>query len=62
MIQSADATPVAELSAEQCSTPYVAALDGKLIWVDFFFNVSSDLIGEFPSYPFTSRRLIDLLQ
>ncbi|KAI2618343.1 hypothetical protein GGR54DRAFT_605112 [Hypoxylon sp. NC1633] len=29
---------------EQCMTPYVASLDAKLIWVDFFCNVSSDLI------------------
>ncbi|KUI62062.1 hypothetical protein VP1G_11354 [Cytospora mali] len=29
-----------------CSTSYVAALDQKLIWVDYFFNVSSDLVGK----------------
>ncbi|KAI1136547.1 hypothetical protein F5Y05DRAFT_414807 [Hypoxylon sp. FL0543] len=31
-------------SYEECSTPYVASLDSKLVWVDFFFNASSDLI------------------
>ncbi|KAI0803805.1 hypothetical protein GGR55DRAFT_682219 [Xylaria sp. FL0064] len=30
-------------SYEQCMTPYVAALDQKLIWVDYVFNVTSDL-------------------
>ncbi|KAI1371320.1 hypothetical protein F4677DRAFT_316014 [Hypoxylon crocopeplum] len=29
---------------EQCMTPYVASLDLKLLWVDFFCNTSSDLI------------------
>lgn len=32
-------------SVEACSTSYVTELDQKIIWVDFFFNVSSDLIG-----------------
>lgn len=30
-------------SYEQCRTPYVASLDAKLIWVDYFFNTTSDL-------------------
>lgn len=30
-------------SYDQCRTPYVAALDGKLIWVDFVLNVTTDL-------------------
>ncbi|KAI0397602.1 hypothetical protein F5Y17DRAFT_350038 [Xylariaceae sp. FL0594] len=30
-------------SYEQCLTPYVASLDAKLIWVDLFFNVTTDL-------------------
>ncbi|KAI1768392.1 hypothetical protein GGR53DRAFT_477971 [Hypoxylon sp. FL1150] len=29
---------------QQCATPYVASLDIKLIWVSYFFNVSSDLV------------------
>ncbi|KAI1881151.1 hypothetical protein JX265_001391 [Neoarthrinium moseri] len=29
---------------EECMTPYVASLDSKIIWVAWFFNVSSDLI------------------
>ncbi|KAI1394217.1 uncharacterized protein F4822DRAFT_424693 [Hypoxylon trugodes] len=28
----------------QCSTPYVMGLDAKLIWVDYAFNVTSDLV------------------
>ncbi|KAI1182704.1 hypothetical protein F5B17DRAFT_435357 [Nemania serpens] len=32
-------------SYEQCRTPYVASLDAKLIWVDYFFNTTSDLVG-----------------
>ncbi|TGJ78468.1 hypothetical protein E0Z10_g10294 [Xylaria hypoxylon] len=28
---------------EECMTPYVASLDSKLVWVDYFFNVTSDL-------------------
>lgn len=31
----------------QCMTPYVASLDSKLIWISYFFNVSSDLVGRF---------------
>lgn len=31
---------------QQCSTTYVAELDAKIIWVDWFFNVSSDLVGK----------------
>ncbi|KAI1125911.1 hypothetical protein F5Y10DRAFT_279206 [Nemania abortiva] len=30
-------------SYEKCMTPYVAHLDAKLIWVDFFFNITSDI-------------------
>ncbi|KAH9905785.1 hypothetical protein F4778DRAFT_802225 [Xylariomycetidae sp. FL2044] len=29
---------------EQCMTPYVAALVSRLIWVSYFFNVSSDIV------------------
>ncbi|KAK9418795.1 hypothetical protein SUNI508_07815 [Seiridium unicorne] len=29
---------------EECMTPYVALLDSRVIWVVWFFNVSSDLI------------------
>ncbi|KAI1456091.1 hypothetical protein F4805DRAFT_468321 [Annulohypoxylon moriforme] len=28
----------------RCMTPYVASLDSKLIWISYFFNVSSDLV------------------
>ncbi|KAI1418057.1 hypothetical protein F5Y13DRAFT_184571 [Hypoxylon sp. FL1857] len=31
-------------SYEQCQTPYVAMLDSRVIWVAYFFNVTSDLI------------------
>ncbi|KAI0843505.1 hypothetical protein F5Y06DRAFT_302657 [Hypoxylon sp. FL0890] len=31
-------------SYEECLTPYVASLDSKIVWVDFFFNASSDLL------------------
>ncbi|KAI2613765.1 uncharacterized protein GGS25DRAFT_15350 [Hypoxylon fragiforme] len=29
---------------QQCMTPYVASLIPKLIWISFFFNVTSDLV------------------
>lgn len=32
-------------TVQECSTTYVAALDQKLFWVDYFSNVSSDLVG-----------------
>lgn len=38
-------------SEEGCSTSYVAGLDQKIIWIDFFFNVSSDLVGVFFYFP-----------
>ncbi|KAI1427948.1 hypothetical protein F5Y12DRAFT_711579 [Xylaria sp. FL1777] len=31
-------------NSEQCSTPYVASLLSKLLWVSYFFNVSSDFV------------------
>lgn len=33
--------------AEGCMTSYVTLLDSRLIWVAWFFNISSDLIGKF---------------
>lgn len=56
-------------SVEGCSTSYVTALDQKIIWIDFFFNVSSDLIGMFsqsschyhPSFPIGCRPTYPLL-
>lgn len=40
-------SPVLISNLEQCMTPYVASLIPKLIWISFFFNVTSDLVGEF---------------
>lgn len=37
-------------SIEGCSTSYVTRLDQKIIWIDYFFNVSSDLIGTLLSF------------
>ncbi|OTA57164.1 hypothetical protein K449DRAFT_437440 [Hypoxylon sp. EC38] len=31
-------------SYEQCATPYVALLQSRIIWVAYFFNMSSDLV------------------
>ncbi|KAI2465742.1 hypothetical protein F4781DRAFT_408115 [Annulohypoxylon bovei var. microspora] len=31
-------------SYEQCATPYVTLLISRVIWVDYFFNVTSDLV------------------
>lgn len=28
-----------------CSTSYVASLDQKVVWIDYVFNVTSDLVG-----------------
>jgi len=39
-------------SFEGCAPPYVAELDARLIWVVYFFNVSSDLIGLTPRLSF----------
>ncbi|KAI1146012.1 hypothetical protein F4825DRAFT_466884 [Nemania diffusa] len=30
-------------SYEKCKSPYVASLDAKFIWIDYFFNITSDL-------------------
>lgn len=38
-------------SFEGCATPYVAELQARLIWVVYFFNVSSDLVGLSPRAP-----------
>ncbi|KAI1113733.1 hypothetical protein F5Y14DRAFT_462221 [Nemania sp. NC0429] len=32
------------LDYDVCRTPYVAGLDARLIWVDYFFNTTSDLV------------------
>ncbi|KAI2777390.1 hypothetical protein F4815DRAFT_481240 [Daldinia loculata] len=31
-------------SYEECITPYVALLQSRLVWVDYFFNVTSDIV------------------
>ncbi|KAI1653340.1 hypothetical protein F4813DRAFT_259172 [Daldinia decipiens] len=31
-------------SYEQCRTPYVALLNSRIVWIDFFFNVTSDIV------------------
>ncbi|KAI1322718.1 hypothetical protein F5Y16DRAFT_404193 [Xylariaceae sp. FL0255] len=38
-------------SYEQCMTSYVASLDSKIIWIDFVFNVTSDLVLVFLPMP-----------
>ncbi|KAH9904399.1 hypothetical protein F4778DRAFT_780367 [Xylariomycetidae sp. FL2044] len=32
------------LSVAQCGTPYAVTLQGRLIWLAYFFNISSDLV------------------
>lgn len=33
------------IGTEKCKSPYVASLDAKFIWIDYFFNITSDLAG-----------------
>jgi hypothetical protein len=34
----------------KCNTPYVSLLLDKVLWVTYFFNVSSGIVGELPHF------------